>query len=353
MDSVRTDAYRRGIASESINNQLVMDIGAGSGILSYFALLQNAKYVFAIEASSMAKNIQKLIASSNISNLWMKNRIEVIQRQIEDCTLENTTKGIKVDVLISEPIGVLLLHERMVESFLLARDMFLKPNGIMIPSAGNIYLAPFTHSQLWSETMKKAKFWGNNDFYGVDFSPLYESARKEVFNQPVVGYFNPTTLLSEPSSKFIDFTTISIKELQDIKIDFKWNINYTGIIHGIAGWFDIHLGKIVLNTSPSDEATHWQQVRFLLEEPLAVNALDVIEGSIHMVVNESRSYDIAGSMKIISKSTYSKSEQYNRDNCSTYRSGNWELNDHIYWDDYMTTTGNDPNDYQLYTPQEF
>ena len=48
----------------------------------------------------------------------------------------------KVDTLISEPIGVLLVHERMIESYLHARDNFLKPNGNMIPSSGTIFLAP-------------------------------------------------------------------------------------------------------------------------------------------------------------------------------------------------------------------
>jgi hypothetical protein len=48
----------------------------------------------------------------------------------------------KVDTLISEPIGVLLVHERMIESYLYARDHFLKPGGAMIPSTGNIFVAP-------------------------------------------------------------------------------------------------------------------------------------------------------------------------------------------------------------------
>lgn len=48
----------------------------------------------------------------------------------------------KVDTLISEPIGVLLVHERMIESYIVARDRFLKPGGAMVPSMGTIYVAP-------------------------------------------------------------------------------------------------------------------------------------------------------------------------------------------------------------------
>ena len=38
-----------------------------------------------------------------------------------------------MDVLVSEPMGTLLVNERMIESFVYARDKFLKPGGKMYP----------------------------------------------------------------------------------------------------------------------------------------------------------------------------------------------------------------------------
>jgi histone-arginine methyltransferase CARM1 len=70
-----------------------------------------------------------------------------------------------------------------LESFLYARDVYLKPGGTLFPSAGSIHLAPFTDAALWSETMGKARFWEQHSFYGVDLSALFGDAKDEMFGK--------------------------------------------------------------------------------------------------------------------------------------------------------------------------
>ena len=53
-DRVRTDAYRQAIES-SVNALIVIDVGAGTGVLSIFAAEAGAKHVYAIEASDIVK----------------------------------------------------------------------------------------------------------------------------------------------------------------------------------------------------------------------------------------------------------------------------------------------------------
>ncbi|KAI8322686.1 S-adenosyl-L-methionine-dependent methyltransferase [Martensiomyces pterosporus] len=314
-DYVRTSAYHSAITLNGpslFRDRLVMDVGAGSGILSFFAVQAGAKQVYAVEASGMADKMNAILSAAKrphgaACNAYLADRITVVSSKIEEPRL--LEKVPKVDAIISEPIGVLLVHERMLESYVYAREKFLKKGGAMLPSAGTIHLAPMSDANLWTETITKARFWQQSSFYGVDLNPYFAPSFDEYFSAPVVGCFSPTTLMGESVQHEVDFHTVTIGELKEFTIPIEWQINYTGLMHGVAGWFDLsfvppasslHPGTMpsatYMSTSPHSAATHWQQVRLLLKQPLAVNAGQVIRGSVHMKVNSQRSYDITASL---------------------------------------------------------
>ena len=62
----------------------------------------------------------------------------VCTRQVCHCKVEELqlSDDERVDVLVSEPMGTLLVNERMLETYLYARDHFLKPGGKMFPVRG-------------------------------------------------------------------------------------------------------------------------------------------------------------------------------------------------------------------------
>jgi type I protein arginine methyltransferase len=45
------------------------------------------------------------------------------------------------DIIISEWMGYFLLYESMLDTVLLARDMYLKPGGLIFPDNATMYLA--------------------------------------------------------------------------------------------------------------------------------------------------------------------------------------------------------------------
>ncbi|OWZ71427.1 hypothetical protein AYX14_03186 [Cryptococcus neoformans] len=184
-DVARTGTYRKAIlgnAAVAFAGKTVLDVGAGSGILSYMSAQAGANQVIALEASSMAEKIEIMIkaANSGRTNPHLKDRIRIVRGMVENKKVqEQVLQTGKVDTIVSEPIGVMLLHERMVESFILARDLFLKPGGQLLPSAGHIFFCPFSDEGLYNETDQKAQFF-NNTLFGkqkkyCSLSTLFES----------------------------------------------------------------------------------------------------------------------------------------------------------------------------------
>jgi histone-arginine methyltransferase CARM1 len=54
-------------------------------------------------------------ANKGIANPHIKNRLRLVQGMVEDPKVQaDVLKSGKVDTIISEPIGVMILHERMV-----------------------------------------------------------------------------------------------------------------------------------------------------------------------------------------------------------------------------------------------
>jgi hypothetical protein len=82
-----------------------------------------------------------------------------------------------------QPMGTLLVNERMLETYLYARDRFLKPSGKMFPQIGRIHAAAFTDPLLYGEVAQKAAFWQQAQFYGVDLTTLFGPAAEGYFSQ--------------------------------------------------------------------------------------------------------------------------------------------------------------------------
>jgi predicted RNA methylase len=68
-DKKRTHAYRMAIENnrDQFKDKLVLDIGAGTGILSIFAARAGAKHVYAVEFSETAKKAIEIIKENGES----------------------------------------------------------------------------------------------------------------------------------------------------------------------------------------------------------------------------------------------------------------------------------------------
>ena len=82
-DKPRTEAYKRAIEinKDVFKDKLVLDVGAGTGILSIFAANAGAKHVYAVERSDTADIAKLIISENNLSH-----KITVIKKEVENVT---------------------------------------------------------------------------------------------------------------------------------------------------------------------------------------------------------------------------------------------------------------------------
>ena len=71
MDDIRTSHYRNAILQNKADftDKVVLDVGAGTGILSLFAAQAGAKKVYAVEASNMAVNARELVTANGYAHI--------------------------------------------------------------------------------------------------------------------------------------------------------------------------------------------------------------------------------------------------------------------------------------------
>ena len=144
---------------------VVLDVGAGSGILSMFAARAGAARVYAVEQTSIAVLAQELVAANRLSDV-----IEVIQGDVMDIEPPG-----RVDVIVSEWLGGFGIDEGMLVPVIAARDRWLKPGGIMIPGSVTAWTA-LVHDRYLEETVE---FLRTNP-YGLDLEDLIEKTVNEI-----------------------------------------------------------------------------------------------------------------------------------------------------------------------------
>ena len=166
-DKVRTEAYQRAIMNnpEDFKDKVVLDIGAGTGVLSMFAAKAGAKHVYAIEFAEIALFAKEIVRQNKLDD-----KITVIKGKMEEIVLPVQ----KVDIIISEWMGYFLLYESMLDSILWARDRYLVKGGKILPDLCTMFVAGIEDGDY---SNKKKSFW--NNVYGTDMSCVGNIVLKE------------------------------------------------------------------------------------------------------------------------------------------------------------------------------
>ena len=253
-DLARGDAYRRAIENVVTPDSIVLDMGAGSGILSFFAAAAGAKKVYAVERTSITRVTREL---AEINGLL--DRIEIIQSDILDIQLPE-----KVDVLVSEWLGPFGVDENLLYPLLATRDRWLKAEGKMLPERVTAWMAPAYDPVLDSDMF----FWQSRP-YGLNLQPIAHHSANEIrYSQQHLG---PENLLAKPKPMWS--TDLHTFTPENSKLPFRSSQIFVctreSLMNGVVVWFDAEfVGGILLACGPGAARNHWGSTVCPLERPV-------------------------------------------------------------------------------------
>lgn len=159
------------------------------------------------------------------------------------------------------------MYEAMLDSVLWARDRYLAPDGLMVPSHATLKLSLLADDE---EIADKVAYWSS--VYGFDMSCMLARAHDEVEIRTV----RPKAVPSRSEVVLqLPLHTIGKDELTFNGVDFVLEAERDiDQLHGFVIHFDIAFAvsrdhniqeaKVIFSTGPSGRETHWQQALALI-----------------------------------------------------------------------------------------
>ncbi|GAA5846271.1 hypothetical protein JCM9279_005883 [Rhodotorula babjevae] len=306
-DRVRTLAYRNFIVDPAnrsrFEGKVVLDVGCGTGILSMFAAQAGARKVYAVDASNVAYK-----AVRNVKANGFERTIEVIKGKVEEIKIPE-----KVDVIISEWMGYCLLYECMLDSVLYARDKYLQPDGLMVPSQTSILVSAYAGAPWHAD---RVAFW--DSVYGFDMTAM----KDKIEDEAIIEVVDQGEVVSDETSIADIYTQTATAASLSFSSPFTLPITRlpssspssasSMTLHALVAHFDTFFtssprlvspparaasasepGEVFFTTGAWDTPTHWKQTLLVLREPIAgIEVGDRLEGTIRFDKNPDNSREL-------------------------------------------------------------
>ncbi len=270
-DIERNNAYDQALKNKVKPGMQVLDIGAGSGLLSLMAARAGASNVCALEmVEVLADTANKVVTDNNYSEIISVHNVKSTSVEIGKEMPE------KADLVVSEILDVGLLGEGVIPSLRHAWKNLLKPDAVCIPKSATVM------AQL-IESEELSRVFPITEINGFDLSAFDHFLEKDMYLGKTLNQVDYTSLNAPVEVSDINFyqlppqATNEAPNVSTIEIP----IQKSGTIHGIAFWFNLHLDEtIVVSSGPKGELKHWGQAVFMFENPKQAEVGETIELSV-------------------------------------------------------------------------
>jgi type I protein arginine methyltransferase len=220
-DKVRMQAYTEALRAAVKPSDVVLDLGAGTGIFALLACQYGAAQVYAVEPNENIQVAKQLARENGFSD-----RIQFIQDISTKVTLPD-----QADVIISDLRGLLPLHGKHIPALVDARKRLLKPGGILIPTRDTLNVCVVEAPELYKEYVGP---WDANPY-----QLRLERARERVTNTWSTGRAKGEQVLTQGQAwGVLDYHHL---ESSDMQGKLTQRFFRDGTAHGLIVWFDAEL----------------------------------------------------------------------------------------------------------------
>jgi predicted nicotinamide N-methyase len=252
-DGDRTHAFQTALHALVEPGQLVLDIGAGSGLLAMMAVRAGARAAVSCELLEPLAHVARRIVAEN----GLSDRVSIVPKSSFALSIGRDLPA-RADVLVTETIDCGLLGEGILPIIRHAREHLLTGGARQIPARARVKFA-----LLESSAIHRNNFAFETG--GLDISLFNRFSTREYFPVRLATWTHE--LLCSPVVAFdFDFEA----ELPSSRVtSIPVELSRAGTVHGVVFWFELELGAgMQLSNAPGNTASHWMQAVQCFEVPL-------------------------------------------------------------------------------------
>jgi len=257
-DDIRLRHLATAIAKAVRSGDVVVDLGCGSGVLGLLSLQAGASRVIAIDSTAMIE-----VARETFRRAGFANRCELCR----GWSFRVQTSE-RADVVVCDHLGCFGFDYGIIELLQDARERFLKPRGIVVPSRVKLMLGAV------ESDVARAKVDG---WRSEKVPQAYHWLVANSVNSKHVVKLSPQNILGGPCELATIYLATESREF------FQWTAELTvrrsGVLHGLAGWFECELieGVWMTNSPLYEEAIDRPQAFLPIGKPTAVRVGERVE----------------------------------------------------------------------------
>lgn len=272
-DRVRTLAYRRALEAAVRPQDVVLDLGCGTGIFSMIAARRGCRKVYAVDRSEIIEDARETARRNGLDG-----RIEFIRAPFDQLELPE-----RVDLIVHELIGSRFWDEDVLAAVARARARHLRPGGGLLPFRLDVLLAPTRHV---SELERALAFWTRKR-EGFDLGAFgrlaFEQTARDSLVPTNIALRDTTSLLARPKVIFRADLRRTARLPGEIRTSFRLRRGQR--LTGLCAFLRVHMDpRRSFTTGPQRPGTHWGQLFLPAFEPTVVGKDRRLDVTLSMAV---------------------------------------------------------------------